>query len=276
MKIGSSLLKTYLCLLTVQALWSLSALAAEDLGHVTGRIECHKTSDCSGIAVLWKKEPGVVPDPRRFTLPPAVVVPLQADGSFELEAPPGDYYVGAFLRKSSGPLMGPPRAGDLIYLTPDPAGEALEVTLAAGKTAATGNHREAWSFQGMTDPAETGISGQILDVNSQPVAGLLVFAFADADLSSSPQGVSTRSDTDGRFILPLPKPGSIYLRARKTYQGGQPQPGDYVGVFGGGAPKALSVSEGQRIGNIRIQVLKIPDQMKKRNASGTSRPKIHN
>ncbi len=276
MKFAINLLKMSMYFFLVQLFCSLTVLAAEDLGRVTGSIDCREIPGCRGIAVLWQKDAGVVPDPRSFTVPPGVVSPLQSDGAFVLEAPPGDYYVGAFLRKSPGPLMGPPRIGDLIYLTPNPAGEAQEATVVAGKTTDTGNHREAWSFNGMTDPAETGVSGQILDMQSQPVAGLLVFAFADADLSSSPQGVSTRTDADGQFVLPLAKPGVVYLRVRKSYRGGQPMPGDFVGVFGGAVPKTLSVTEGRMINDVRIQVLQIPDLMKRKDAAGTSRPKFRN
>ena len=276
MKIEVNTVKIASCIITALLLGSLSVFAADDLGRVSGRIDCRETPGCPGIAVLWEKTAGAVPDPRRYTVPPGVVSPLQVDGGFELEAPPGDYYVGAFLRKSPGPKMGPPRPGDLIYLTPNPAGEAQEVTVIAGRTADAGTHREAWSFNGMTDPAETGIVGQIIDMNSQPVAGLLVFAFADAELSSSPQAVSTRTDADGQFILPLATPGIVYLRVRKNYQGGQPLPGDYIGVFGGAVPKALSVTEGRRIKGVRIQVLQLPELMNNKNPSGNSRPKFRN
>ena len=249
-------------------------ISAEPLGKVTGRIDCMDQAECRGLAVLWYKDPEAVPDPRRFIVPPVAVTPLQGDGAFELTAAPGDYYVGAFLRKSAGLMPGPPRVGDLIFLTPDPDNRPLAVRIESGKSVATGVHERAWKFAGLTDPSATGVAGQVLDVQRQPVAGLLVFAFADADLSLEPVAVSTRTDADGRFTLPLPKSGSVYLRVRKTYRGGQPTPGDYVGVFGGAVPKALTVSSGTFIDGLMIPVLKIPDLMKRKNAAGTARPRL--
>ncbi len=60
-------------------------------------------------------------------------------------------------------------------------------------------------------------------VQRDPLASDLRFmidrAFADAGLSSTPLAVSTRTDAAGQFLLPLAKPGTVYLRARKSYGG---------------------------------------------------------
>jgi len=268
-------MNVYRLLLILPALLLIQGMASADsLGRVTGRVDCQNHPGCPGIAVLWKKDSAAIPDPRRFTLPPGIVSPLQADGVFALAAPPGDYYVGAFLRKSPGPMMGPPRIGDLIFLTPNPAGEPQKVRVVAEQTADAGIHGDAWIFAGLTDPAQTGIAGQILDTTDQPVSGLLVFAFADAELSAEPVAVSTRSDEEGHFHLPLAKPGTLYLRARKNYRGGQPNPGEYVGVFGGAVPRPLLIAAEQLIAGLRIKVRKIPEIMQLKNAPATSRPQL--
>ena len=252
----------------------VSAVADDSLGRVTGRVYCQEQSGCIGVASLWKVAGGAVPDPRKYTAIPIIVSPLQADGVFELQAPPGDYYLGAFLRASPGPKMGPPRKGDHIFLTPDPAGRPNIVRVLAGKTADAGIHSVSWRFAGMTEPEQTGVSGQLVDVNLKPVAGLLVFAFADAELSVSPLAVSTRSDATGAFILQLPKPGTIYLRARRNYRGGQPLPGDYVGVFGGAVPKPLALKQGKPIRGLRLIVRQVPQRLQRKNAPDTSRPQF--
>jgi hypothetical protein len=64
------------------------------------------------------------------------------------------------------------------------------------------------------------------------------------------------------------------LRARKSYRGGQPNPGDYVGVFGGAVPRPLPVADKQFIKGLRINVLQIPELMKRKNAPNTTRPQI--
>ncbi len=264
-----------LLLFSVLLLQPLHSFASEVPGRVTGRIDCQGLADCRGIAVLWEYDPEAVPDPRRYTLIPGSVSPLQSDGVFDLTAPPGDYYVGAFLRKSPGPLMGPPRPGDLVYLTPNPAGEAQRVRVVAGQVADAGIHSEAWEYKGLTDPAPTRVSGYLVDTQGDPVPGLLVFAFADPEVSTSPLAVSQRSDAQGRFEIPLAKPGTIFMRARKSLRGGRPEPGDYVGVFGGTVPQPLRIAENQHIEGMKILVRRIPDLMQMRNAPATARPRLN-
>lgn len=242
-------------------------------GQVSGRIDCAGMNACRGIAVLWNAD-GAVPDPRKYTRIPIAVMPFQDDGHFKLTAAAGDYYLGAFLRRSGGPLMGPPRGGDLIFLTPNPAGEAQRVTLQSGELVDTGSHEKSWVYAGLTDPSSTAVSGRVVDVDGQPLSGLLVFAFADREVSAVPLTVSERTDANGEFFLPLSKPGTVYLRTRQSYRGGRPEPGDYVGVFGGSVPAPLRLAEGVTISGMKIVAIKVPDLMKMRNSPNTTRPQI--
>ncbi|HEY5673700.1 MAG TPA: carboxypeptidase-like regulatory domain-containing protein [Malonomonas sp.] len=248
-------------------------VASDQIGRVVGRVDCSSLPSCSGVAALWSVD-GAIPDPRKYTRIPGPVAQVQSDGVFELSGPAGDYYVGVFLRNSPGPLMGPPRVGDLIFLTPNPAGEPSRVTLKAGETTDAGVHDKAWVFAGLTDPSATAISGQVVDIDGRPVAGLLVFAFSDREVSASPLSVSERTEADGSFFLPLAEAGSVYLRTRKDYQGGRPEPGDYVGVFGGTVPAALVVAEGVTISDMKIVARKLPSLLQMQNAPVNSRPKI--
>ncbi len=211
------------------------------LGRVQGRIDCQGEAPCKGIAVLWRADDEQIPDPRKYTVIPVSVSPLKTDGVFELAAPAGEYFIGAILRKTPGPVMGPPRPGDLVFMTPDLEGKAVRVSLAANQLTDGGQHAAGWEFTGMNEQIEMGVSGQLVDLQGKPVAGLLVFAFADPEVTTSPLAVSARSGSDGRFQLPLATPGTIYLRARKTYRGGRPDPGDHVGVLGGNAPSPLQI-----------------------------------
>ena len=264
----------FFVLLLLLVIFSPAALlAAEGVGRVTGRVDCSAVPGCSGIAALWSAD-GAIPDPRKYTRIPGPVAQVQSDGVFELSAPAGDYYVGVFLRNSSGPLMGPPRIGDRIFLTPNPAGEPSRVTLQADAIVDAGVHDKAWVFAGLTEPSATAISGQVVDIDGRPVAGLLVFAFSDREVSASPLTVSERTDADGAFLLPLAEAGSVYLRARKDYRGGRPEPGDYVGVFGGAVPAALIVAEGVTISDMKIVARKVPSIMQLQNPPANSRPKI--
>jgi hypothetical protein len=262
---------SFLC----QLLFTLSVSAAEvKMGQASGQIVCPPEQACSGIAVLWPADEERIPDPRKYTVIPASVSPLKEDGRFDLAAPVGDYFVGAILRNTPGPLMGPPRPGDQVFMTPDLAGTAVRVSLTAEQTSEVGVHAEGWVFQGLNEQISMGVRGQLLGLDGQPVPGLLVFAFADQEMSRVPLAVSARSDAGGRFVLPLAKPGKVYLRVRKTYRGGRPEPGDHVGVFGGNLGAPLLIEEGRVIEGLKIQVRKIPDIMQMRNAPASARPRI--
>jgi len=243
-------------------------------GFVTGRIDCQAAADCLGVAALWRADEKIVPAPDRYLLTPAVVSALDADGSFELIAPIGDYYVGAQLRETPGPLFGAPRVDDRIYLMKEQDDVGYRVTVAAGQTTDTGLHAIAWTFRGMTEFPQMGISGQVLDVDKQPVAGLLVFAFADSGAATSPLAVSSRTGADGSFVLPLATPGAVYLRARKNYRGGQPQADGYVGVSAGIRLQPVTVERDQVIDNVRVFVRKLPSVLVGKNAPDTARPKF--
>ena len=250
------------------------AWAEPPMGSVTGQIDC-QPGNCTGLAALWLADGNKVPAPDRYVLIPAVVSALEEDGSFELSAPPGNYFVGGQLRTTPGSAFGAPRIGDRIYLISPQDEKGYRVTVAAEQTIDIGLQKKYWVFAGQAEKPQLGISGRVLDLDQQPVAGMLVFAFADPGATTTPLAVSARTDTDGRFLLPLAKPASIYLRARKNYRGGQPQAEDYVSVSAGGMPQAIPVKAGQLIPDVQVLVRKLPSVLELKNAPDTARPKLN-
>ena len=226
-------------------------------GKVTGRIACGE-GPCSGVASLWKAD-GPPPDPSRYIVVPSSVIMLQPDGAFEITAPPGTYYVGAILRKDAEVRVGPPREGDKIFMSPDPRGEYRRVEVSEGRTLDVGVQQEGWIYRGFAPTqGEVGIMGHVFDMEERPVGGLLVFAFADGEMSGSPLAVSERTGRKGEFNLRLPGPGKVYLRVMENYGGGRPAGGGYMGVFGGAEPQAVTVKEAETVQDLRIEVIKIP------------------
>ncbi len=242
------------------AVCSGPALGAEPepLGTVKGRIEAPGMANYRGIAALWEAREGIVPDPRKYVIIPAAVNPLGPDGRFSIKARPGDYFVGAVLRKTPGPTMGPPRPGDLVFMSPDAAGKALQVKVALGATIDVGTHGAAWTYAGLEAWGGPRIEGRIIDTEGLPVAGLLVFAFGDSNMSEHPLAVSERSDAEGRFQVRLPRSTTVYLRVRPNYGQGSPMQGGYTGVFGGQVPKPLVVPAAEALSGVNIEVMEIP------------------
>lgn len=269
----NSRISAALLLIVLMSLPFVADAADPPTGRVTGRIDCQAT-DCNGVAALWSAADNIVPAVDRYVLTPAVVTALETDGSFELVAPVGDYYVGAQLRKTSGPLFGAPRVGDHLYLMKPQDEIGYRIAVTSEQVTDIGRHSASWTYAGITKSPQMGISGQVVDADQRPVSGLLVFAFADAAATKTPLAVSSRSGVDGSFILPLATPGAVYLRARKNYRGGQPEAGDYTGMTTGQGMQPVVVEAGKLLTAVKVYVRKLPSVLQRKNAPNTARPDL--
>jgi len=228
-------------------------------GAVKGRVAvAGDIGGLRGVAALWDVASGKEPDPRKYILVPAAVAPLSADGHFELKATPGEYYLGAIVRATAGPVVGPPRPGDRVMMSPDAQGRSLKIQIEEGKTLDVGLQQGGWIYEGFAPEAELALKGVVRDVNGDPVPGLLVFAFADAAMSTQPVAVSDRTGEDGVYLLRLNRSKPVFLRARESYGGGPLSGGGYVGVYGGQDPQAVTPPEKGVVTGLDIEVLSLP------------------
>ena len=177
-----------------------------------------------------------------------------ADGSFELALPPGEYVVVARKRKN-GELSGPVLAGDnrseFINLTV--IGEQRDLTILAPFK--VGDNRR------LTDdvPAtQTGLSGRILDSDGNPVEGARIHVYDHVQMSERPKFVSEQSAPDGSYLIYLPKGGTYYLAARDKF-GGPPKLGDLYGRYDQGTiePSAVVIVDKKILKNVDITVTKV-------------------
>lgn len=249
-----------LLLATLLLSWLGQAVAQEpvELGTICGRLQVAGVEQYSGVVSLWNADQIPMPDPRRYILIPSQAGPIEGDGSFLLRAPPGRYYLGAVLRQTPGPQLGPPRAGDQVFMTPDADGEALVVELTAAGRVDVGRQGGGWVYQGFSEEAVTGISGQVVAADGQPLKDMLVFAFLDPEMSGQPLAVSSRTGADGNYLLRLPGGGEVYLRVRDNYGGGAPSAGGVMGVYGNAVPRPVAVEGGKVLTRIDISTLTIP------------------
>jgi len=212
-------------------------------GTVRGCVTLAGHSAYRGVAALWPVTQGMGPDPRQAIRPPASSTSLDAEGCFSLRAAPGEYFVGAVVRGTDGGWQGPPRPGDMVFLSPDAEGKNLTVTIHPGAAVDIGRHASGWEYSGFTPTASPlAISGRLTDPAGKPLPGLLVFAFTDSTMSKEPFAVSEPSDNNGRYLLRLPGPAIVYLRAREHYGRGSPASGGYMGVYGGEAATPVTVA----------------------------------
>jgi hypothetical protein len=234
-------------------------------GTVNGCVELEGQGSYRGVASLWPAGEAKGPDPRRAIRPPLVSRPMGEDGCFSLKADPGEYFIGAIVRQSEGGWQGPPRVGDRVFLSPDPAGGQMKVTLQSGKTVDIGRHASGWTYTGFTaPPSALFITGTLTDTGDKPLAGLLVFAFTDSAMSKEPLAVSEPSDVNGHYLLRLPEPATVYLRVRENYGRKSPLEGGYMGVYGGDTPQFVAVDDNGDNQPRDLKVLLLPPQQSSR------------
>lgn len=236
-----------------------NAQTAANSGTVSGCVEIAGHSTYRGVASLWPAGEGKGPDPRRAIRPPVVSRPIDADGCFTLRAEPGEYFVGAIVRLTDGGWQGPPRVGDLVFLSPDVSDKNVVVTIRPDESINIGRHAAGWKYSGfaLTESPLT-ISGKLTTPEGKPLPGLLVFAFTDSTLSKEPLAVSEPSGSDGSYLLRLPEPATVYLRAREHYGQRSPLDGGYMGVYGGESPLPVTVDADNDHPSCDLTVIKIP------------------
>lgn len=236
-----------------------SAQTVPKPGTISGCVEIAGHSAYRGVAALWPGGSGKGPDPRRAIRPPIVSGPIGADGCFTLQAEPGEYFIGAIVRLTDGGWQGPPRPGDMVFLSPDASDQNTVVTIRPAETVAIGRHATGWEYSGFNPAASPlTISGKLATREGKPLPGLLVFAFTDSTLSKEPLAISEPSDSNGRYLLRLPEPATVYLRAREHYGQRSPLDGGYMGIYGGGTPLAVNVDADADKQECNLTLIHIP------------------
>ncbi|MBW2504871.1 MAG: hypothetical protein JRE16_09925 [Deltaproteobacteria bacterium] len=197
----------------------------------------------------------IYPDTISNLLGPSQFISLPTDekGQYQLEAPPGVYYVVARKRMSGQPT-GPLSPGDFYS-----EHQRIVTTVKTGKLAVVD-----LEVVPMTAPmffksrvvdreTSTGIRGNLIDQTGQPVMGGFAMAYVDQDLKRLPDYASTLSDEQGRFTIYLPEGGTFYLSAR-IHAWDMPSPGEPYGKYGGDQAVPVTVETNSFVENIRIEM----------------------
>lgn len=176
--------------------------------------------------------------------------PTDEQGFYQLEIPPGVYYVVARKRLSGQPT-GPLAPGDYYsehqrLVTRVENGKLVEIDLPVVAMKAP------MFFKRMVDEkSETGIQGVLVDQAGQPVMGGFAMAYTDKEMKRLPDYASTLSDEKGRFTIYLPEGGSFYLSARINAWD-MPTPGEPYGKYGGDDPQLVHVETRSFVKDVQI------------------------
>jgi hypothetical protein len=232
---------------SAEAQWVGTYVDGQGKTGIRGRVVMK--SDGSPLAGSYVN---IYPDSISNLLGPSQFISTPTDelGFYQLEVPPGVYYVVARKRMSGQPT-GPLAPGDLYsehqrLMTKVESGKFVEIELPVAEMKAP------MFFKRMAEEqTDTGISGVLVDHAGQPVMGGFAMAYTDKEMKRLPDYASTLSDEQGRFTIYLPEGGSYYLSAR-IHAWDMPTPGEPYGKFGGDTPTLVSVDSGKFVKDLEI------------------------
>lgn len=214
-----------------------------------GRLQGQVSAPLEGVR-LYVYKPGMDLYGPAFAVSPAT----GSDGRFDLELPDGDY-VAVARKRLGGEETGPVVAGDnrSEFLQVSVRGGVVEMQVSA--PVKIGDQR---NFTGDVDVSKTGLAGQVVDSDGQPVEGARVHVYDHVQMSERPKFVSEKTGPDGRYLIYLPAGGTYYLAARDKF-GGPPKLGDLYGRYDKGTiePSAVIVNHGQLLQPVDITVTKV-------------------
>ena len=182
-----------------------------------------------------------------------ISMPTDTTGRYQLDVPPGVYYVVARKRMSGQPT-GPLSPGDYYsehqrIVTRVEAGQLVVVDLPVAVMKAP----MFFKSRVVDKQTDTGISGVLVDAAGQPVMGGFAMAYADQEMKRLPDYASTLSDEQGRFTIFLPEGGTYFLSAR-IHAWDMPSPGEPYGKYGGETPRPVTVSTNSFVTGLRIEM----------------------
>ncbi|PLY05726.1 MAG: hypothetical protein C0624_04710 [Desulfuromonas sp.] len=178
----------------------------------------------------------------------AAALRVEADGSFRIPLPAGDFYLTA-RKRADGARIGEPRPGDLNGLYPgNPVRATRGETLQLGPFPLRTVDAERFSErhgEGKFVATDTRLHGQAIDEDGRPAHGIYVYAYLDSRMVGKPTVISAATGDDGRFVVNLPQGGTWYIGARSAF-GGPLEPGEQVGTWDGQADHGVRLADGER------------------------------
>ncbi|BCR03397.1 hypothetical protein DESUT3_04660 [Desulfuromonas versatilis] len=217
---------------------------------ITGQV-VHKDSG----APLAEAYVNIYPDAVSNLLGPSQYIssPTDAEGRYNLEVPPGTYYVVA-RKRMSGQAAGPLAQGDYYSEHQRVITTVEEGTLALVDLQVVPMKAPMFFQKSVVDKrTETGIRGRLVDAAGKPVPGSFAVAYTDSDVRRLPDFASTLSDQQGNFTIFLPK-GGVYYLAGRLHAWDMPRPGELYGRLGGEEPAPVEVVPGGFVENILIEM----------------------
>jgi len=143
---------------------------------------------------------------------------VDEQGEYFLDLPQGRYHLVA-RKRFSGKESGPPRPGDLWGVYPENPVEVASGYATLVDLRMMGGEKPMLRRQGESVMKNAAFSGMAVDGTGDPVEGLFVLAYRDAEFKGSPAFISLPTDRSGRFFLSVEGPGRYCLVVRSKIRG---------------------------------------------------------
>jgi hypothetical protein len=185
------------------------------------------------------------------------VVRTNAEGEFQMNLPPAEYYLLARLRADNSVDIGPLRKDDLLGFDPvNPVvvakGRFTTSAIPVARLKMVKSRAESSAFRPGT------IEGRIVDLDGHPVQGAYAAIYENPNMTGRSVFRSDPVGTDGRFSLSVPIPGNYFLSARSGY--GTPDSG-WFGAWNGSADHSIPIKSGEVHADVEIIVNRLSKKL---------------
>lgn len=168
---------------------------------------------------------------------------VDADGRYELDLPPGRFWLVARWRAKGRPDTGPPLKGDGWAPWPHNPLEVRSGHVVQADFVLMPVAQSSLLRRGSLSGGDTGFTGVLVDRRGQPVQGGFALAYRENRRHSMPDFTSAPSLEDGRFQLFVDR-GGVWCLAARTGSRGQPKPGELYGLWQGGESGCVHLADG--------------------------------
>ena len=179
----------------------------------------------------------------------------EEDGSYQLDVPPGEYYIVA-RRRASGSNYGPVVTGDLYDHRYGEKPIGVSASQTNNMDFSLQEMKEPLFFQVFTEQerkTDTIVRGHIVNESGVSVQGAFATAYVDDNMKRLPDYASTLTGDDGIYTLYLPS-GGRYLIGARVHARSVPKPGEPIGRYEGSEDHSVTIESGDSLEGIDMTV----------------------
>ncbi len=206
-----------------------------------------------GTVLFFSEKTGPPPHENKYMRTPENIAGTDSTGNFSAEFPVGKYYIGV-MKYMTEKWGGPPREGDLFYISRDETGGPKIYVIEVDSHIDIGPVPESATYGRITAEKDiTAIEGTVHDKYGNPVEDAVVFAHWTPAMDGL-AFVSDYTAGDGRYIIRVHKGGKYYLMAMGKFGSAVPMSGMTLSDDGKQVPAGINVNTGEMNSEVDIVI----------------------